>query len=44
MGMNEISIRITNLIQKALEHVVKTANTTMVFTYYQIGSIIMEEW
>ncbi len=42
--MNEISIRITELIQKAREHVVKTANTTMVFTYYQIGSIIVEEW
>ena len=44
ISMNEISIRITELIQKAREHVVKTANTTMVFTYYQIGSIIVEEW
>ena len=44
ISMKEISIRITELIQKAREHVVKTANTTMVFTYYQIGSIIVEEW
>lgn len=44
MGMNEISVKITELIQNAREHVVKTANTTMFFTYYQIGSIIVEEW
>jgi len=42
--MNEISLRIGELIQKARERVAKTANTTMVYTYYQVGSIIVEEW
>jgi len=41
---NEISLRIVELIQKAWEHVVKTANTTMIYTYYQVGSVIVEEW
>lgn len=41
--MASLSEKIISLIQTARGYVAKSANTTMVFTYYQIGRMIVEE-
>lgn len=41
--MNILSKKIIELIQSARGYVIKTTNTTMVFTYFQIGRMIVEE-
>jgi len=42
--MNNISDKIIALIEQARQAVTKNINTTMVFTYYHIGRILVEEW
>jgi predicted nuclease of restriction endonuclease-like (RecB) superfamily len=42
--MIELSNRIIELIENARKHVVKTTNTTMIFTYFSIGKMIVEEF
>lgn len=41
--MITLSEKIIDLIQSARSHIAKAANTTMVFTYFQIGQMIVEE-
>jgi len=41
--MFELSYRIIELIENARKFVVKTTNTTMIFTYFSIGKMIVEE-
>jgi len=42
--MIELSKKIIELIENAKKFVLKTTNTTMIFTYYSVGKMIVEEW
>ena len=42
--MNEISDKIIALVEQARQAVAKNVNSAMVFTYYHIGKILVEEW
>ena len=41
--MNFLSKKISHLIEDARTHIAKTANTTIVYTYFNIGKLIIEE-
>jgi predicted nuclease of restriction endonuclease-like (RecB) superfamily len=41
--MNTLSDKISDLILQARSYVAKTTNTAMIFTYFQIGKLIVEE-
>jgi hypothetical protein len=41
--MKALSEKIVELIENARVYVSKTANTTMVYTYFHIGKLIVEE-
>lgn len=41
--MIELSRKIIDLIENARKFVVKTTNTTMIFAYYSIGKMIVDE-
>ena len=40
---NKFHSQIVNLLQSAKNKVVRSVNQTMVFTYYEIGKMIVEE-
>jgi predicted nuclease of restriction endonuclease-like (RecB) superfamily len=42
--MNNISDKIIALVEQARQSIVKNVNSAMVFTYYHIGKILVEEW
>jgi predicted nuclease of restriction endonuclease-like (RecB) superfamily len=42
--MIELSKKIIDLIEQARKLVVRTTNTAMIYTYYSVGKIIVEEW
>ena len=42
--MNSISDRIIALVEQARQAVARNVNSTMVFTYYHIGRLLVEEW
>lgn len=41
--MIELSRKIIDLIENARKFVVKTTNTTMIFAYYSVGKMIVDE-
>ena len=41
---NNISDKIIALVEQARQVIIKNVNTVMVFTYYHIGKILVEEW
>lgn len=42
-SINNLAIKIEGLIQEARQHIVSSVNTTMVYTYYEIGRYIVED-
>jgi predicted nuclease of restriction endonuclease-like (RecB) superfamily len=42
--MIELSQKIIELIEQARKLVVRTTNTAMIYTYYSVGKMIVEEW
>ena len=42
-SINDLAIKIAGLIQEARQHIVSSVNTTMVYTYYEIGRYIVED-
>jgi hypothetical protein len=42
--MNNISDKIIALIEQARQAVVQSVNVAMVYTYYQIGELLVNEW
>jgi len=42
--MDKISDKIIELVQQARQSVVRNVNSVMVFTYYHIGRLLVEEW
>jgi predicted nuclease of restriction endonuclease-like (RecB) superfamily len=43
-GMDSISDKIIELVQQARRSVARNVNSVMVFTYYHIGKLLVEEW
>ena len=42
--MNNISDKLIALVEQARQTLVKNVNFAMVFTYYHIGKILVDEW
>ena len=42
--MGKLSYKIISLVQQARQSVARNVNSAMVFTYFQIGRLLVEEW